>query len=182
MSVDDDKITSLLSEGRVFEPPQEGRDAAHVGSMEAYKAAYQRSMEDPEGFWAERAEELVTWDRKWDKVLNYGRLDCVVDCDGRQSFVRVVHGLSEKSGTEQFQFFSWREVDQVAGCWGFAICHQYWGRAFGRPFRRFVPLWSFGRFRGTDLRNYAWCCLCGPVSLLHEKQDLYNPRISRIAV
>ncbi|MDD3816452.1 MAG: AMP-binding protein, partial [Desulfocapsaceae bacterium] len=71
MSDDDDKITSLLSEGRVFEPPQEGRDTAHVGSMEAYKAAYKRSMDDPEGFWAERAEELVTWDKKWDKVLEY---------------------------------------------------------------------------------------------------------------
>jgi len=71
MSVDEDKITSLLSEGRIFEPPQEGRDTAHVGSMEAYKAAYQRSMADPEGYWAERAGELVTWDKKWDKVLEY---------------------------------------------------------------------------------------------------------------
>src|SRR5665647_98418 len=71
MSVDEDTITSLLSEGRIFEPPQEGREGAHVGSMEAYKAAYQRSMEDPEGYWAERAEELVTWDKKWDKVLEY---------------------------------------------------------------------------------------------------------------
>jgi len=71
MSVDDDKITSLLSEGRVFEPPQEGRDVAHIGSMEAYQAAYKRSMEDPEGYWADRAEELVTWDKKWDKVLEY---------------------------------------------------------------------------------------------------------------
>ncbi|KAF0189097.1 MAG: acetyl-coenzyme A [Desulfobulbaceae bacterium] len=71
MSVDKDKITSLLSEGRTFEPPQVGRDTAHVGSMEAYKAAYKRSMEDPEGFWADRASELVTWDKKWDKVLEY---------------------------------------------------------------------------------------------------------------
>jgi acetyl-CoA synthetase len=37
--------------------------------MEEYKKAYAHSMEDPEGFWAERAEELVTWDKKWDKVL-----------------------------------------------------------------------------------------------------------------
>ncbi|MBW6520951.1 MAG: acetate--CoA ligase [Desulfoarculaceae bacterium] len=67
----DDKITSLLSEGRTLEPPREGRDVAHVGSMEAYQAAYKRSMDDPEGYWAERAEELVTWDKKWDKVLEY---------------------------------------------------------------------------------------------------------------
>ena len=71
MSVNEDKITSLLSEGRTFEPPQEGRDVAHVKSMEEYKAIYRRSMEDPEGYWAERAGELVTWDKKWDKVLEY---------------------------------------------------------------------------------------------------------------
>ena len=71
MATSDDKITSLLSEGRVFAPPTAGQATAHVGSMEAYQAAYQRSMDDPEGFWADRAEELVTWDKKWDKVLDY---------------------------------------------------------------------------------------------------------------
>lgn len=71
MSSSDDKIESLLSEGRIFEPPVEGRDAAHVGSIEAYEEAYKKSMDDPEGFWAERAEELVTWDKKWDTVLDY---------------------------------------------------------------------------------------------------------------
>ncbi len=28
-------------------------------------------MDDPEGFWAERAEELVAWDKKWDNVLEW---------------------------------------------------------------------------------------------------------------
>ena len=70
MSSSDDKITSLLSEERVFEPPTEGRDAAAIGSLDAYHAEYKRSMEDPEGYWAERAEELVTWDKKWDTVLD----------------------------------------------------------------------------------------------------------------
>jgi len=69
MSSSDDKITSLLSEGRVFEPPVEGREAAAIKSLEDYKAIYKRSIEDPEGYWAERAEELVTWDKKWDTVL-----------------------------------------------------------------------------------------------------------------
>ncbi|HER62730.1 MAG TPA: acetyl-coenzyme A synthetase, partial [Desulfobacteraceae bacterium] len=71
MSGSEDKITSLLSEGRVFEPPEQGRDAAFIKSMDEYHAQYKRSMEDPDGFWAERAEELVTWDRKWDKVLEW---------------------------------------------------------------------------------------------------------------
>ncbi len=71
MKETEDKITSLLSEGRVFEPPTEGRDQAWVKSMDQYRQEYRRSMDDPEGFWAERAEELITWDKKWDKVLEW---------------------------------------------------------------------------------------------------------------
>jgi acetyl-CoA synthetase len=71
MSESQDKITSLLSEVRIFEPPAEGRDSAFVKSMEEYQALYARSMDDPEGYWAERAEELTTWDRKWDSVLEW---------------------------------------------------------------------------------------------------------------
>ena len=69
MSVSDDKITSLLSEQRLFEPPEEGKGDAHIGSIEQYEEAYKRSMEDPEGYWGQRADELVTWYKKWDKVL-----------------------------------------------------------------------------------------------------------------
>ncbi|XOF32899.1 MAG: acetate--CoA ligase [Candidatus Electrothrix sp. YB6] len=71
MAENEDKIVSLLKEGATFPPPEQGRDRAFIKSMDEYKAAYKRSMEDPEGFWAERAEELVTWDKKWDKVLEW---------------------------------------------------------------------------------------------------------------
>ncbi len=63
-------IESMLKEKRHFDPPQEGREAAYVKSMEDYEAHYKRSMEDPEGFWADRAEELVHWFKKWDTVLD----------------------------------------------------------------------------------------------------------------
>ncbi|MEE4313343.1 MAG: AMP-binding protein, partial [Desulfofustis sp.] len=66
----DDKITSLLSEKRVFEPPQVGRETAAVGDMKSYEREYRRSMEDPEGYWAERARELVSWFSPWDRVLD----------------------------------------------------------------------------------------------------------------
>lgn len=71
MTAMENKITSLLAEGKTFDPPEKGRDQAWVKSMEQYKKAYAQSIEDPETYWAERAEELVTWDKKWDKVLEY---------------------------------------------------------------------------------------------------------------
>ena len=39
-------------------------------SIEAYRAAYKKSIEDPESFWAEIAENFK-WRKKWDKVLNW---------------------------------------------------------------------------------------------------------------
>lgn len=71
MSGSEDKITSFLSEGKTFAPATEGADQAWIKSMDEYQAVYKRSMDDPEGYWGDRAEELVTWDKKWDKVLEW---------------------------------------------------------------------------------------------------------------
>ena len=57
MSGVDDKITSLLSENRLFEPPAEGRVTAWVGDIDTYESVYKKSIEDPQTYWAERAEE-----------------------------------------------------------------------------------------------------------------------------
>lgn len=39
-------------------------------SIDEYRAAYKKSVEDPETFWAEIAENFV-WRKKWNKVLNW---------------------------------------------------------------------------------------------------------------
>lgn len=41
-----------------------------IKSPEEYKTAYKKSVDDPEGFWAEIAENF-TWRKKWDSVLNW---------------------------------------------------------------------------------------------------------------
>jgi len=38
----------------------------------AYREAYRRALEDPEGFWGERAMALH-WERRWDRVLDASR-------------------------------------------------------------------------------------------------------------
>ena len=65
-----DSIQSVLDERRVFEPAGEFSEEAHVSSMEEYREQYRRSLDDPEGFWAEAARELH-WFRPWDSVLNW---------------------------------------------------------------------------------------------------------------
>ncbi len=41
-----------------------------IGSLEQYHEAYRKSVEDPEGFWAEIAATF-TWKKPWDKVLEW---------------------------------------------------------------------------------------------------------------
>jgi acetyl-CoA synthetase len=67
-------MESLLRENRVFQPPAEFAAKAHVKSKEEYEAMYQRSVEQPEAFWAEAAGELE-WFAPWDKVLDGGMGD-----------------------------------------------------------------------------------------------------------
>jgi len=66
----EEKIHSMMDEKRKFEPPEEFRKQAHIKSMDEYKELYRRSIEDPEGFWSEQADQLV-WFKKWDKVREY---------------------------------------------------------------------------------------------------------------
>jgi acetyl-CoA synthetase len=59
-------IEALLSEERLFEPPEgfAGRAVVQDPSI------YDRAAADPEGFWAEQADRL-TWFRRWDTVMQW---------------------------------------------------------------------------------------------------------------
>ncbi|MBX3279386.1 MAG: acetate--CoA ligase [Acidobacteria bacterium] len=70
MSEPQPDINSLLREDRVFKPSDAFCRNAHIKSREEYDRIYQRSLEDPEGFWAEIARELH-WFKPWDKVLEW---------------------------------------------------------------------------------------------------------------
>jgi len=47
------------------------RKVAFINSMEQYQELYRRSIEDPDGFWAEQAGRYLSWDKPWDFVLRY---------------------------------------------------------------------------------------------------------------
>jgi acetyl-CoA synthetase len=63
-------INSLLKEDRVFAPAPSFSTSAHITSRGDYDRIYQRSVEDPEGFWADIARELH-WFKPWDRVLEW---------------------------------------------------------------------------------------------------------------
>ena len=59
-----------MSEVKIYEVPADLAATAHIDE-ERYRNLYQRSVDDPEGFWAEYADKFVTWFKKWDRVMDY---------------------------------------------------------------------------------------------------------------
>jgi acetyl-CoA synthetase len=63
-----ENFESLMRENRVFPPPPAFAEKAWVKSADQWDALYQRSVDDPNGFWADAAGELE-WFAPWNTVL-----------------------------------------------------------------------------------------------------------------
>ena len=59
-----------MSDVKLYPVPAEFAAKSHIDDAR-YQEMYQRSIADPEGFWAEQAEELISWFKPWDKVLDW---------------------------------------------------------------------------------------------------------------
>ncbi|MFH1914681.1 MAG: acetate--CoA ligase [Pseudomonadota bacterium] len=66
---DEKKIESLQKEGQIFHPDLAMQSQAWIKNMDDYRAANERALNDPEGYWGERAKELITWFSDFDTVL-----------------------------------------------------------------------------------------------------------------
>ena len=59
-----------MSADKVYPVPSSISSTAHIDAA-TYESMYQASIQHPEKFWAEQAEEFVTWYKKWDNVLDW---------------------------------------------------------------------------------------------------------------
>ncbi len=62
-------IESSSQESRLFPPSEEFVQKARLRSQEDYQKLYQRSIQDPEGFWAQTARDELTWQVPFHKTL-----------------------------------------------------------------------------------------------------------------
>ncbi len=62
-------MTEIINDIKVFKPNYRDAEKAHIPNMTAYKKIYDKSVKDPDGFWAEQAERL-DWIKKWGTVSN----------------------------------------------------------------------------------------------------------------
>ena len=113
--------------GQLYCPPPHVQDHAHV---KEYAELYQPLLEDPQGFWAERAQELEgfqpwspvldDWDRPFCKWFVDGPTNIVYDALDRHLKTHrknklALIGESEKEETRSFSYFDLnREVCQFA--------------------------------------------------------------------
>ena len=56
-----------MSQPHVVEVPANIRDRCYIND-DQYAAMYERSISDPDGFWAEQADIFIDWTRKWDTI------------------------------------------------------------------------------------------------------------------
>ena len=61
----------MADEPKLYPPSPEFSKNAYFKSEAEYEAEYKRSIEDPEGYWAKRANDALVWTKPWDKVLEW---------------------------------------------------------------------------------------------------------------
>ena len=96
-----------MSESKVYPVKPEIAASAHIDS-EAYKTLYQQSINDPEHFWAEQAEQFLTWSKRWDSVMN---------CDYLTGHIRWFEGGELNVSVNCLDRHLETRADQVAIIW-----------------------------------------------------------------
>ena len=71
-----------MADEKIYNVPADFEEKTLINESQ-YQAMYQRSLEDTDGFWAEQAEQLIDWNKTWDKVS---------DCDFKNAKIRWFEG------------------------------------------------------------------------------------------
>ncbi|MEK7991420.1 MAG: acetate--CoA ligase [Thiotrichaceae bacterium] len=96
-----------MSEEKIYDILPEAAARAHI-SDEKYKEMYDRSINDSDNFWAEQADEFVTWFKKWDTVQ---------DCDYHEGRIRWFEGAKLNVSYNCLDRHLETRGDQVAIIW-----------------------------------------------------------------
>ncbi|MBF0369774.1 MAG: acetate--CoA ligase [Magnetococcales bacterium] len=96
-----------MSEAKIYPVPEATAKRALIDKTQ-YEAMYARSVEDPEGFWAEQANTFVDWFKPWDKVMDY---------DYNKANIRWFEGAKVNVAHNCIDRHLEKRADQVAIIW-----------------------------------------------------------------
>ncbi|GEL69778.1 acetate--CoA ligase [Myxococcus virescens] len=71
MAASKHEIHSVLTEARVFSPPEAFARRAHIRSMEQYQQLWDEAAKDPDKYWGDRAREELYWKAPFQTVLDW---------------------------------------------------------------------------------------------------------------
>ena len=59
-----------MYEAKLHEVPKDIAEQAHI-KADQYREMYRRSLEEPDAFWGEQADQFLSWSKMWDKVQEW---------------------------------------------------------------------------------------------------------------
>ena len=59
-----------MTDTKTYDIPASFARNAHIDEAQ-YLSMYRQSVEDPSAFWAEQAEAFLSWDKRWETVLDW---------------------------------------------------------------------------------------------------------------
>ena len=71
MAASKHEIHSVLTEARVFPPPEAFARRAHIRSMAQYQQLWDEAAKDPDKYWGDRAREELYWKAPFQTVLDW---------------------------------------------------------------------------------------------------------------
>ena len=69
-----------------YQPPNKTLGKTHVSSKEEYEKLYKESIDDPEGFWSNIADQFH-WKQRWGSIFS--------------RYVVLISGISQRQGIHQ---------------------------------------------------------------------------------
>ncbi|MCP3908573.1 MAG: acetate--CoA ligase [Oceanicoccus sp.] len=114
-----------MSEIHTYPVPAEFAAKAHINEQQ-YNEMYKQSVENPNQFWVEQAEEFLSWDQRWSKVSEYdfikgeaawfidGKLNLTVNCIDRHLETRADQTaiIWEGDNPDDAKSITYRELHQ----------------------------------------------------------------------
>lgn len=96
-----------MSNVKVYDVKPEIAASAHINA-ESYRTLYKQSIEQPELFWAEQAQQFLTWNKPWHTVMNY---------DYPTGFIRWFEGATLNVSVNCIDRHLESRAEQVAIIW-----------------------------------------------------------------
>jgi acetyl-CoA synthetase len=96
-----------MAENKIYPVSPEAAARAYIDQAR-YRAMYQRSLQEPDAFWAEQADQFVTWTRKWRRVQEF---------DYHKAHIRWFEGARLNVAYNCLDRHLARRADQTAILW-----------------------------------------------------------------